>query len=468
MALALLGVGSGGHARAAAVAAADAAPGGRSRGRQPDRRAWRAANLPLRPVRGAGGGGGGVVGSAAAGQGAAASDLDALDGALDRSLEARDANIASLERALRASPYSSTYVPPASRRRGTDESNSFLPLESTANKSALLGAADCRPTTAPPLLASAAPPTLGPFSLDPHCRGVLMLNALTLLFGSNMALLKLSEGAGGMEPELFTACRFLLAAAVLAPAGLGRALADRATAAAGLELGLWGAAGYATQAMALLTADSSRVSFLSAFTVITVPLLAGLFGKKVPAATWPCAGLAIAGVALLENGGAPLGVGDAWALASAAAFGVHILRSEHYSHLFADPLPVISLQMVTTAAVCTTWAAAQGALPGDAAALAELVQHLPHCLPELLYTGLVTTALSLWLEIKALENVSATEAALIYASEPMWGAAFAWVLLGERWGAMGWAGAALIVAGSCLSSVLGDMDAQPTAIAKKS
>jgi len=71
-------------------------------------------------------------------------------------------------------------------------------------------------------------------------------------------------------------------------------------------------------------------------------------------------------------------------------------------------------------------------------------------------------------EIKALENVSATEAALIYASEPMWGAAFAWVLLGERWGAMGWAGAALIVAGSCLSSVLGDMDAQPTAIAKKS
>ena len=30
-------------------------------------------------------------------------------------------------------------------------------------------------------------------------------------------------------------------------------------------------------------------------------------------------------------------------------------------------------------------------------------------------------------------DVSATETAIIYGLEPVWGAAFAWAMLGERW-----------------------------------
>lgn len=44
-----------------------------------------------------------------------------------------------------------------------------------------------------------------------------------------------------------------------------------------------------------------------------------------------------------------------------------------------------------------------------------------------------------------MKDVSATETAIIYGLEPVWGAAFAWFLLGERWGPLGWIGAALVI-----------------------
>lgn len=49
------------------------------------------------------------------------------------------------------------------------------------------------------------------------------------------------------------------------------------------------------------------------------------------------------------------------------------------------------------------------------------------------------------LQMSAMRNVSATETAIIYGLEPVWGAAFAWFLLGERWGVKGWIGAALVL-----------------------
>lgn len=48
-------------------------------------------------------------------------------------------------------------------------------------------------------------------------------------------------------------------------------------------------------------------------------------------------------------------------------------------------------------------------------------------------------------QMEAMRDISATETAIIYALEPVWGGAFAWLLLGERWGAVGWVGAALVL-----------------------
>jgi drug/metabolite transporter (DMT)-like permease len=54
--------------------------------------------------------------------------------------------------------------------------------------------------------------------------------------------------------------------------------------------------------------------------------------------------------------------------------------------------------------------------------------------------------------------VSSTDAAVVYSLEPVAGALIAWVVLGERWGPMGWAGGALILAASLATQAAGATD----------
>ena len=55
-------------------------------------------------------------------------------------------------------------------------------------------------------------------------------------------------------------------------------------------------AGYLAQAQGLLTTDASHASFISALTVIVVPILVGLSGRGVRALTWISAFVAFIGV----------------------------------------------------------------------------------------------------------------------------------------------------------------------------
>ena len=42
----------------------------------------------------------------------------------------------------------------------------------------------------------------------------------------------------------------------------------------------------------------------------------------------------------------------------------------------------------------------------------------------------------------------------MYTAEPLWGAAFAWWFMGDRWGPIGWVGSALIIGSSVGSQLL--------------
>ena len=55
----------------------------------------------------------------------------------------------------------------------------------------------------------------------------------------------------------------------------------------------------------------------------------------------------------------------------------------------------------------------------------------------------------------ALSLISSSEAAVIFAMEPVLGAALAYAALGERWGPLGWAGAAVITASSLATQLWG-------------
>eukprot|EP00271_Cylindrocystis_brebissonii_P006353 TRINITY_DN190_c0_g2_i1.p1 TRINITY_DN190_c0_g2~~TRINITY_DN190_c0_g2_i1.p1 ORF type:complete len:639 (-),score=110.36 TRINITY_DN190_c0_g2_i1:591-2507(-) len=301
-------------------------------------------------------------------------------------------------------------------------------------------------------------------SVSPRVRGLLLLNLLTLLYGSNISLVK--EAEGGMDPMSFALGRFAIATLAFLPF-LREAFSRPEIRRPAMELGFWGALGYLSQALGVVTTDAGRASFISTFTVIEVPIIAGLFGAKIPKVTWAAAAAAICGVSLLETTGGKVSLaGDIWTLLSAFWFGVHMLRSEHISKRLPldGAFPFIGLQLLTITAFAgaaslgehvynSDWGLLAPALQGDWATLGADTFALPW-LP-MLFTGLMSTAFCLWIECVSLRDVSATEAAMVYTLEPLYGAAFAWLLLGERWGLKGWAGAGLILGGSLAMQLFG-------------
>lgn len=292
-------------------------------------------------------------------------------------------------------------------------------------------------------------------------RSIILLNVITLVYASDIPVLKEVEAI--IDPATFTVIRFTLSAIPFIPFVL-RAKCDVHTRNAGIELGVWVSLGYIAQTLGLLTSDAGRASFLSMFTVIVVPLLDGILGAVVPSYTWFGALMSLTGVGLLESSGSPPTVGDLLNFLSAVFFGVHMLRTEHISRNTDKKnfLPLLGYEVCVVAVFSILWY-----IVGDWVSGGEVISPSSWTWAEFcnwmvsfpwipaLYTGVLSTGICLWVEMTAMCDVSATEAAIIYGLEPVWGAGFAWFLLGERWGVSGWIGAALVLGGSLTVQILG-------------
>jgi drug/metabolite transporter (DMT)-like permease len=305
--------------------------------------------------------------------------------------------------------------------------------------------------------------------IPPRVRGLLMLNLLVVMVATNWVVLK--EAGTHFNPFNFASLRFGIAALALSPFFLK---AKPQTYLAGLELGMYTAVGYLAQSEGLMTTDASRASFLSTFTVLVVPFLAGLSGKGVRPITWAAAVAALVGVSLLEKSGAEPCLGDLWSVISAIAFGVQIFRTEHYSRILGQQqtIPLTSVVLTTTAAMAI--AAAGFAQPEAVHALfthpeTVLASIEATTIPwgEILYTSLLTTDVVLLMEFVALRDVNSTEAALTYMLEPLGGAMLACIFLGEKFETTGWIGGGLILV-SCLGmQLLGEEKEAEVAEGKK-
>jgi drug/metabolite transporter (DMT)-like permease len=232
------------------------------------------------------------------------------------------------------------------------------------------------------------------------------------------------------DATVFMALRFLLAAALFLPFLKPR---DLRVAKSGLAIGALLAGGYVTQALALQGTSASRASLLSTFTVLTVPLIAGLSGQRVRPVVWACGAAALVGTAMLEGGSSlgPPNAGDAWAVASALFFGAQMFVAERATRRLppGSELPLMAASLLSVAAIGAAAAAALHAddLPGAAAGLRRLLSDWQDLLPaalggaggaglpaaeaaeaartaqQLLYTAAVSTDLVLLIEIVALQ-----------------------------------------------------------------
>ncbi|OMO51412.1 Tubulin [Corchorus olitorius] len=292
-------------------------------------------------------------------------------------------------------------------------------------------------------------------------RSIVLLNFITIVYASDIPVIKTVETI--MDPAPFSAVRFVMSAIPFLPFVV-RARDDVKIRNAGIELGLWVSLGYFVEALGLVTADAGRASFLSLFTVIMVPMLDSMLGAIVPARTWFGVLMSALGVAMLECSGSPPNFGDLLSFLSAIFFGIHMLRTEHLSRSTKQEnfLALLGYEVCVVALFSTLWVVIGGWFDGiqdvEKSSLTwELLWDWMVAFPWLpaLYTGIFSTGLCLWIELAAMREVSATETALIYGMEPLWGAGFAWFLLGERWGATGWIGAALVLGGSLMVQIFG-------------
>lgn len=293
-----------------------------------------------------------------------------------------------------------------------------------------------------------------------------MLLGVAAIWGTNFPTVKLLQSGPHAIPISTAAMlRFSIAALSLAPFAVNESRAylqkairlpadfiNRA-----FIIGLVLSAGYSTQSISLLTTDANKTAFICSLAVVIVPLLQRIpiFPKapqRAPAiVTWGAPLLAVSGVAMLELGAdATVTSGDLWALLQAVSFGAGFLLNERLVALYPDlALSSSCLQLSVVAFLSLACASADASLMQHAFAFPDLSCMHALTIPAVLYAGVVTTALTVWLSNEALRKVSASELAVLLSTEPIWAAAFSAMLLGEHMGSQAVLGGSFILA-ACL------------------
>ena len=235
----------------------------------------------------------------------------------------------------------------------------------------------------------------------------------------------------------FLGYRFLAAAAVVAVvcwAAL-RALPRDGWIAGGL-MGVFLTLGYVLQTLGLEHTTASNAGFITGLFVVITPLLAALvLRERIGALGWGAAGLSAVGLFLLSGGGAP-NTGDVLVLGCAVAFAAHIIATASAVKRF-DTGALLAVQLGLCGVVCTLGAVAAGDLraPSDGSVWVALA-----------VTAFVASALGFFIQTYAQRHTTPARTALILASEPAFAGLCGYLFAGERLAAVGWVGAALIMA----------------------
>ena len=221
---------------------------------------------------------------------------------------------------------------------------------------------------------------------------------------------------------------------------------------AGASLGLLLALGYALQTAGLERTTVSSAGFITGLYVVFTPLLGLLlFRTPVGRAVWLGVALAVVGLAMLSGVGAGDPVGDVLVLAGSAAYSLQIVLMERYAPRY-DPVAFTQAEMLAAFAgfAVVTVALGQVELPRGWTVWSALI-----------VTGVFASALAFLVQTWAQRRTSATKTALAFAMEPVFAGIFGFWLAGDRLGALGWGGCAVIMAGILVAEPEAGQDAAP-------
>lgn len=276
----------------------------------------------------------------------------------------------------------------------------------------------------------------------------LLLLLIAVIWGVGFYFQKTAMAHVG--PLVFLFARATIASLVLVPLALHEASRVRVTVprpvlTTGLLAGLMFFVAGTLQQHGMITATVTNTGFLTALYVVLTPLLAWVVWRRRPTAyVAPAVALAFIGTWLLGGGTLDgFSAGDMLVGMSALFWAAHLLLTG-VAATHNRPFAFAATQLLVVA-VCA----------GPVAAALEpfSLEGLRRALPAILFVALMGSGFCLIVLIIAMRHTPPTEAAILISTEILFAAAAGAQLLGERLSAMGWLGAAMILAAMLLIQV---------------
>lgn len=272
---------------------------------------------------------------------------------------------------------------------------------------------------------------------------VLLLLIATAIWG--LAFVAQKAAMAHMGPLTFSGTRFLLGGIALLPFALIE-LRRKSVKASDFTPRLWlqiaalcaaFLIGSVLQQYGLARTSVTNSGFLTALYVLFVPLIAFLVIRAHPhPIIYIGAPLALIGIFYLNGGRLEaFNLGDMLVVVSAVFWGGHVFMLGVLSRQTGLPIVLSAITVLSVGVVCLAFAFIFE-VPDLTGILAGWVQ--------VLYVGIMSTALAFTLQAIGQQHVPSANAAIILSAESLFAALGGALLLGERLPLVGYAGAALI------------------------
>jgi len=280
-------------------------------------------------------------------------------------------------------------------------------------------------------------------------RAAILLLITTFFWGVTFTVVK--DAINRVDVFVFLSQRFLIAAAIMLPIALTRANRINVRLFThGSILGVLLFASYAFQTVALKYTSASNTGFLTGLSVLLVPLFgAAIFRHSVaPGIRWGV-GLATPGLFLLcTDGSLSFNLGDILGAICGACVALHLLYTSRFArHAGSDVYLLTTLQLSVVGLLSLASAGIRGK---------EVFIWHPELLWTLVVCVLIATIFAFLVQTTMQKSISPAHTALIFCTEPVFAAGYAYYAAGERLGFFGFLGAVLILAGMIVSELLPD------------
>lgn len=208
--------------------------------------------------------------------------------------------------------------------------------------------------------------------------------------------------------------------------------------------------GAVTQQIGLLTTTVTNSSFITGLYVVFVPLIAVAVLRRPPHwIVWPAAVMALSGIFLLSGGAlSRLTGGDLLTVVCAVFWAIQITLAGTAVSESGRPLALSTVQFAVTGLIGT--------------AVALFIEPISWnviwaAMGEILYVGIFSSGLAFALQVIGQRYTTSSQAAIFLSSEALFGASLGALILGETISPIGYVGCALMFLAMLLVEVIPEL-----------